>query len=922
MDYGHYNPTISDWPPSAANPNNIGLSYRPASNEGEVDDLHKYDGPGPGGLSEGVVPPGLVWPDVISPSSLTATGDVYHDSPHTGNGKQPILSRPGLLTHADSSAGKSVKRRVKSGCLTCRKRRIKCGEEKPICHNCVKTRRHCEPAAVPKLTPRQQKAAAARERSRVRRRQSTGEMGIGGFDDTGDLLSSSLGQPSHLFPHSMVGGVLGDAPPTPLDSLISPGVELQPSVSDSPNSALDFFGFDVAEPSFQTGTVAMNKTATDPYWATPASETTVGPSTWAQRPGGMAARSQSSLAYSDLAAEPASAGLPLLSPGLAPPGSMPGRQPSGDYFAMPVRKATAPSAATPPRDELLDYFRKHVNFIFVDVDEVRPAGGVPYDRSSSVRQGTLFNTIIPRMAMTCPALLHACHAMAKLHQSNAGLTQGPYDTSHYDAAVKALAASFQDADAADRNDLLAATLLLAYHDTATGEHHRWGKHLQGARNLVERRLRGQFANTEAGFVPRPSTLVQLIWCYISQDASQSFISGQPIIDKSLVVNMPLRGEPGSITYASDALRVAVIRLNDFVGRDRKRKEQLASNEDARPNANSTMARDFASTEWRMLFGDFTNMQTKLAQQFEVEDVVGSQTPFGKILVYKHPSIAALAMMCLTSIIILHRARPDLSPAPAEAVKATARQTFGLSMTVLRMFSGVMTLAVNASSNADRGSHVSAMMNCVLPGFIAGVVFQEDGQRDYLVRMLEDCYTLTGWKTALRVVQGLTVAWGREKVPEYVNLPLSVSHHPAVQRETQYTPSRTPSLAAPGSAQGGLHSAAETSGSSSAHSSPNEARAGLPRPYTAGGPTLSAGGDSTAAQRVSPMPPSGSAGGPIGQAPEAIPMRPKYLTMDSSQRLNEAVGVLGRLKLTPAAAQSVGDRPIGLTDDCENLAIGS
>ncbi|KAJ5671150.1 hypothetical protein N7507_000277 [Penicillium longicatenatum] len=36
------------------------------------------------------------------------------------------------------------KKRTKTGCLTCRKRRIKCGEEKPTCANCVKSKRSCE----------------------------------------------------------------------------------------------------------------------------------------------------------------------------------------------------------------------------------------------------------------------------------------------------------------------------------------------------------------------------------------------------------------------------------------------------------------------------------------------------------------------------------------------------------------------------------------------------------------------------------------------------------------------------------------------------------------------------------------------------------------------------------------------------------
>lgn len=39
---------------------------------------------------------------------------------------------------------KLSRKRTKTGCLTCRKRRIKCGEQRPVCSNCVKSKRHCE----------------------------------------------------------------------------------------------------------------------------------------------------------------------------------------------------------------------------------------------------------------------------------------------------------------------------------------------------------------------------------------------------------------------------------------------------------------------------------------------------------------------------------------------------------------------------------------------------------------------------------------------------------------------------------------------------------------------------------------------------------------------------------------------------------
>jgi hypothetical protein len=48
----------------------------------------------------------------------------------------PMFSRP--------SNKKEIKRRTKTGCLTCRKRRIKCDEGRPLCNNCRKSKRECQ----------------------------------------------------------------------------------------------------------------------------------------------------------------------------------------------------------------------------------------------------------------------------------------------------------------------------------------------------------------------------------------------------------------------------------------------------------------------------------------------------------------------------------------------------------------------------------------------------------------------------------------------------------------------------------------------------------------------------------------------------------------------------------------------------------
>ncbi|KAF2002276.1 hypothetical protein P154DRAFT_553189, partial [Amniculicola lignicola CBS 123094] len=45
---------------------------------------------------------------------------------------------------AGPATNSKMRKRTKTGCLTCRKRRIKCGEERPTCANCIKSKRGCE----------------------------------------------------------------------------------------------------------------------------------------------------------------------------------------------------------------------------------------------------------------------------------------------------------------------------------------------------------------------------------------------------------------------------------------------------------------------------------------------------------------------------------------------------------------------------------------------------------------------------------------------------------------------------------------------------------------------------------------------------------------------------------------------------------
>ncbi|KAH0542746.1 hypothetical protein FGG08_002885 [Glutinoglossum americanum] len=63
-------------------------------------------------------------------------------SPHHQPLRYPLPAPDGRIMSGGRHK-KEIKRRTKTGCLTCRKRRIKCDEAHPTCRNCQKSKREC-----------------------------------------------------------------------------------------------------------------------------------------------------------------------------------------------------------------------------------------------------------------------------------------------------------------------------------------------------------------------------------------------------------------------------------------------------------------------------------------------------------------------------------------------------------------------------------------------------------------------------------------------------------------------------------------------------------------------------------------------------------------------------------------------------------
>ncbi|KAL9036462.1 MAG: hypothetical protein Q9180_004288 [Flavoplaca navasiana] len=70
------------------------------------------------------------------------SNESHEDNQNKGQRVKVEESTEGKSSRQTLSA--KARKRTKTGCLTCRRRRIKCGEERPTCNNCVKSKRNCE----------------------------------------------------------------------------------------------------------------------------------------------------------------------------------------------------------------------------------------------------------------------------------------------------------------------------------------------------------------------------------------------------------------------------------------------------------------------------------------------------------------------------------------------------------------------------------------------------------------------------------------------------------------------------------------------------------------------------------------------------------------------------------------------------------
>ncbi|KAM5453825.1 hypothetical protein MaudCBS49596_002448 [Microsporum audouinii] len=95
---------------------------------------------------QGPFDPNVASAHAPAPAPPPAPAPVTHITQYYGEIPAGGFSDGFELVTDESAANRmkrDVKRRTKTGCLTCRKRRIKCDERHPVCRNCEKSKRDC-----------------------------------------------------------------------------------------------------------------------------------------------------------------------------------------------------------------------------------------------------------------------------------------------------------------------------------------------------------------------------------------------------------------------------------------------------------------------------------------------------------------------------------------------------------------------------------------------------------------------------------------------------------------------------------------------------------------------------------------------------------------------------------------------------------
>ncbi|KAI1497701.1 hypothetical protein F5X99DRAFT_357250 [Biscogniauxia marginata] len=451
-------------------------------------------------------------------------------------------SRPSTEDEKDDGNATSkkapIRKRTKTGCLTCRKRRIKCDEGRPTCNNCLKSKRQCDgynqrvifkdplgafasapygpihyPPPSPQALVREQQLSAAQQRSSSQALQIIAPKPptVGYHQLIGNQFSHVFSGPTGPQPMQFDPGQFGSQPPPPKFTFFPPTTA--DAFSQSQNQWRPEPSVNLNQiPSASSSKAVQNDTPVAPQQPSNAqakkgkSLEEVEPLARVIEPEPEAweyaeSEDDASMAESD--------DEPILSQrdsqlSLHQLGAVMSQRADQPYHIFGTHLRTFSTYAaenllatydpTPANSPLNDKQVASVFWHFINVTgptislyERHPSDPSPVFQGQPVpksRQHIWIYTF-PVLSLSHPALLQAILAIASLQIAKLQGVPPTASLKHYHLALRRIAKNVARPARRAQLSNLAATLLLAFYEVWNSDHDKWSRHLLGSRWIIK-----------------------------------------------------------------------------------------------------------------------------------------------------------------------------------------------------------------------------------------------------------------------------------------------------------------------------------------------------------------------------------------------------------------------------------------------------
>ncbi|KAJ0159295.1 putative transcriptional regulatory protein C15D4.02 [Colletotrichum tanaceti] len=182
-------------------------------------------------------------------------------------------------------------------------------------------------------------------------------------------------------------------------------------------------------------------------------------------------------------------------------------------------------------------------------------------------------------------------------------------------------------------------------------------------------------------------------------------------------------------------------------------------EEMREDLDSDMAADAAMREWESLREAFEVLRSRFGPEFQplgAEYADRRDSPFGPTLQYRTFSVAGIWMNYYMGLIHLYRAHPKMPPAAMIAAGIQAQHTVKFAIEIGRIAAGLTDDCTNVVEISTLvGAALIESSFCL---FVGGIQYQDNAQRQWIVRRMHDIARLTGWQSARQIAEGCESGW--------------------------------------------------------------------------------------------------------------------------------------------------------------------